>query len=116
MDCAADLDFYRFTPPNDGAFTFTGVGGAAVYLTLLDSSGVQLNGAPGSMTMSLVSGNVYIPKSQVLGYFSEEDIKQTKTINGKTYANLDTLKSENGVSVIITNDKIKFLKMCDMVP
>jgi len=59
MDCAADLDFYRFTPPNDGAFTFTGVGGAAVYLTLLDSSGVQLNGAPGSMTMSLVSGNVY---------------------------------------------------------
>ncbi len=63
-----------------------------------------------------VNGDVYIPKSQVLGYFSEEDIKQTKTINGKTYANLDTLKSGNGASVIITNDKIKFLKMCDMVP
>ncbi len=63
-----------------------------------------------------IDGDVFIPKLQVLGYFSEEDIKETKTINGKTYADLDELKSGNGVSVIITNDKIEFLKMCDMLP
>jgi hypothetical protein len=63
-----------------------------------------------------INGDIYIPRTQVLGYFFDYDIKDTKEINGKVYANLDTLKSGTGSSVIITNDKITFIKMRDMVP
>ena len=52
----------------------------------------------------------------MLGYFFDYDIKDTKEIDGKVYADLDTLKPGPGSSVIITNDKITFIKMCDMVP
>ena len=64
-----------------------------------------------------MNGDIYIPKTQVLGYFNDKDIKNTKTINGKEYADLDTL-SDNGLgsAVIITDSKIEFLKMCDMIP
>lgn len=65
-----------------------------------------------------INGDVYIPKNQVRGYFSDTSIRDTKTINGKEYADLDTLREERGLrcSVMITDDKIEFLKMCDMVP
>ncbi len=65
-----------------------------------------------------INGDVYIPKTQVLGYFFKEDIKDTEIINGKEYADLNTLRGGSilGSSVIITDDKIEFLKKCDMVP
>ena len=76
-----------------------------------------------------INGDVYIPKALVLGYFSNEFIKDTQILDGKEYADLETLKGggpigggsiESGpilvCSVIITDDAIEFLKMCDMVP
>ena len=51
-----------------------------------------------------------------MGYFSNDDIRDIKVINGKTHADLDTLRSGTGVSVIITNDKIRFMKVPFLVP
>ncbi len=63
-----------------------------------------------------INGDIYIPKTQVLGYFSNDDIRDVKVINGKTYADLDTLRSGTGVSVIVTDKKIKFMKVWFLAP
>jgi len=114
--------FYGITVngENVGVRLYGGLIGCVYHTTTLNKKDVDIK---------YINGDVYIPKALVLEYFSNEFIKDTKIIDGKEYADLETLKGggpigggsiESGpilaCSVIITDDEIEFLKMCDMVP
>ena len=58
IDCAGDHDYFRFTAPSDGTFTFSASGGATTTIDLEDDQGNPIDSADGSLSHDLAQGQI----------------------------------------------------------